>query len=352
MLQEKKLVVVLGSMGRGGAERVVSIISNFYANKGWKVYLVLLLANKVDYELNENVEVIDLSGKTTSRIKRIPNWFFGVRRVVKEINPDTVLSFAARINIIVQIALKGLKKKIVVSERNDPYSDGRSKMIDFFTNRLYPKAYKVVFQTKRAKGYFEKCKLENDCIISNPIEVKCEATELKKGKIVTAGRLTAQKNHKMLLNAFKIVADKFDYATLHIFGDGELKEELTALADSLGVADKVFFEGNVPNIHERIADANVFVLSSDYEGLSNALLEAMMMGLTCVSTDCAGSDEYIVDGENGRLVKVGDAENMAKALIEVLSDDEKAKALGQKAKISSAEFEKSNVLKLWENVLD
>ena len=144
MADGKKLVVVLGSMGRGGAERVVSIISDFYANKGWKVYIVLLLSNKVDYELNENVEVIDLSGKTASRIKRLPSWLFGIRRVVKEIKPDTVLSFAARINIIVQLAVKGLKQKVVVSERNDPYSDGRSKVVDFFTSRLYPKAHTVI----------------------------------------------------------------------------------------------------------------------------------------------------------------------------------------------------------------
>ena len=156
----------------------------------------------------------------------------------------------------------------------------------------------------------------------------------------------------MLLDAFSKVSVELDYTELHIFGDGGLKSEISDYAQSLGIGDKVVFEGNVSNIHERIADANVFALSSDYEGLSNALLEAMMMGLPCVSTDCAGSDEYIVDGENGRLVKVGNADEMAAALIDVLKDEEKTKLLAKNAKISSAEFEKDHVLKLWEKVID
>ena len=156
----------------------------------------------------------------------------------------------------------------------------------------------------------------------------------------------------MLLKAFSKVSEELDCTKLHIFGDGGLKLEISDYAQSLGIGDKVIFEGNVSNIHERIADANVFALSSDYEGLSNALLEAMMMGLPCVSTDCAGSDEYIVDGENGRLVKVGNADEMAAALIDVLKDEEKTKLLAKNAKISSAEFEKDYVLKLWEKVID
>lgn len=352
MFEGKKLVIVLGSMGRGGAERVVSIISDYFANKNWNVWIVMLLANKVDYVLNDNVKIVDLSGSTTSRIKRVPSWIFGIREVVKEINPDTVLSFAARINIIVQMALIGTKQKIVVSERNDPYSDGRSKIVDFFTSKLYPKAHAVVFQTERAQGYFKKCNLKNACIITNPVEVKCKADKVEKGKIVTAGRLTAQKNHKMLITAFSEVAKEHSCAKLHIFGDGELKNELVDLTESFGLSDKVIFEGNVANLHEQISNAQIFALSSDYEGLSNALLEAMMMGLPCVSTDCAGSDEYITDKHNGRLVKVGNADEMADVLKEMLSNGEDTLELGKNAEIYSAKFAKENVLNLWEKVID
>ena len=105
--------------------------------------------------------------------------------------------------------------------------------------------------------------------------------------------------------------------------------------------------GNVPNIHEQISDANAFVLSSDYEGLSNALLEAMMMGLPCISTDCAGSDEYINNYENGLLVPIGDKDALASAMLEVLENKELSSRLGNNARKASATFAKDNVLNRW-----
>lgn len=351
-MKEKKLVIVIGSMGRGGAERVISHISEHFANKGWKVWIALLLANKVDYVLHENVQIVDLSGSTESRLKRLPHWLRGLRKLVKKVRPDSVLSFAARINIITQLACTGLKTRIIVSERNDPYCDGRSKMTDILTRWLYPKAEAVVFQTKRATTYFEKANLKNALIIPNPVAVQCEAGAFTPGKIVTVGRLTAQKNQKLLIDAFANVKKDFPFAELHIFGEGELRDALTAQIEGLSLADSVFLRGNLPDVHQQIADAAMFVLPSDYEGLSNALLEAMMMGLPCISTDCAGSDEYIENEKNGLLIHTGDQAALVAAIRRLLENREEAQAFGKEARGRVLGLQRDAILAEWMSVIE
>ena len=350
-MEEKKLLIVLGSMGRGGAERVISYISDYVASKKWKVWIVLLLYNKVDYVLHDNVEIVDLSGNTNSRIKRLPYWIFGLRKLIKQVKPNSVLSFAARINIITQMACLGLNTKVIVSERNDPYSDGRSKVVDMLTNLLYPRAAVVVFQTKRAKTYFNKLNLKNACIIPNPVAVQCKAVAPDMKKIVTVGRLTAQKNQKMLIDAFASVQKKIPNIQLYIYGEGELYQDLSDQIEELGLVGSVFLKGNVPDVHQQIADASMFVLPSDYEGLSNALLEAMMMGLPCISTDCAGSDEYIVSGKNGLLTRIGNKSDMEEGIYRLLNNRDEAQQFGRLAAETVKILYKDVIMEKWYTVI-
>lgn len=139
--------------------------------------------------------------------------------------------------------------------------------------------------------------MSNATIIFNPISVSSVSKNTNLKKIVTVGRLTVQKNQKLLIESFSEVLKKYPNIILEIYGDGEKREELKYIIKTLGVSNNVIFKGNILNVHEAIADAGLFVLSSDYEGLSNALMEAMMMGLPCISTTCAGSDELISDGK-------------------------------------------------------
>ena len=346
-MEDRRLLIVLGSMGRGGAERVISHISNYFASKGWKVYIVLLLFNKVDYELDPSIELINLSGNTTSRIKRFPYWINALRKTVKSVKPNAVLSFAARINIVVQLSCLGTSIDIIVSERNDPYMDGRSKLIDVLTRYLYPKAKAVVFQTKRAEGYFKDVNLVNSIIIPNPISIDCEKNKHTNKKIVTVGRLTKQKNQEILIRAFAEISDKYPEYSLWIYGDGELRGKLEQLVKDFGLEKKVVFGGNVEDIHKRISDAEIFVLPSNYEGLSNALLEAMMMGFPCVSTRCAGSDEYIVNNENGLLVDIDDKEEMKTAILSYIENREFMERCGDNAKKVSERVSAKVVLQKW-----
>lgn len=345
----KKITFILGSMGRGGAERVISILSNSYAERGYQTDIIVLLSNEVSYTLHPTTRIIDYSGNTTSRIRRLPYWLRSIRTYIKENAPAVVVSFAARINLLVMIALWGRKTRLIVSERNDPHHDGRSIVIDGLTKLLYPHAHRVVFQTQRARSHFPA--LNNAVIIPNPIRVSCPASHTDPNKLVAVGRLTAQKNPGLLIDAFASITQKHPSAYLELYGTGELEAALRAKSRALGMEHKVFFMGDEPDVHTKIADAAVFCSSSNYEGLSNALLEALTMGLTCVSTNCAGADEYIRDGRNGLLVEVGDLAGLASAIDRLLNDYPLRAALGAQAKADSAAFALDLVMAKWDSVI-
>ena len=351
-MKKKRIAFLLGSMGRGGAERVISILSKEYAACGWDTDIALLLSNTVDYILDDTTRILDFSGSTSGRLMRAPMWLKSIRSYVKKEKPDVVVAFTARINVMTLLACMGLKTKTVISERNDPRHDGRGFVTKLLTKLLYPSADAIVFQTNRAKVYFNEKIQKKSEIIPNPIMVNAEAIKETEKKIVSVGRLASQKNQLMLIEAFYEVAKKHPDYTLYIYGEGNLRQKLTERIEELNLSGKVFLPGNILNLHEKIADAQVFALPSDYEGLSNALLEAMTMGLPCVSTSCAGADEYIENEKNGLLVPVGDTKAMEKALLYMIENPQKRVMMGCEAKKASQSFSSENILKVWHSVID
>lgn len=348
---DKKITFMIGSMRRGGAERVISLLANFYAEKNWEVDIITLLNNKVQYNLHSNVNVIDFSSHQ-NRILSIPKWLYNIRKYFMKNKPDKVVSFVARINIITLLSTLGLDLDIVVSERNDPNSDGRSYIIDILTFILYKLANKVIFQTNRAKSYFPKNIQDNSLIITNPIQIKKDASFYKNKKIVSVGRLESQKNQKLLIKAFSIVSRSYPEYSLYIYGEGVLKEELLLQIENYNLEDKVYLPGNVVNIHEEISDAEMFVLSSDYEGLSNALLEAMLMGIPSISTNCAGSNEVIINGENGLLVPIGEEEPLAKAIITLIENEDLRVKLSNNTVKLKEEFSLDKIMYKWVKAIE
>lgn len=347
----KHISFVIGGMTRGGAERVISILANHYATDGWKVDIVMLLNNTVNYDLNSDINLINMTVDRGSRIQSAPKWVTLFRKYVKENKPDVIVSFVARINIVVLLATLGMNIPVIISERNDPAADGRSKIIDMATKMLYRKAKTIVFQTERAKNYFDGKIKELGVIIPNPISVTCVAEKSKK-KIVSVGRLAPQKNQQLLISAFSEVLNKHPEYSLYIFGDGELKEQLERQVVNLELEEKVFFPGNKPNIHQEISDAEMFVLSSNYEGLSNAMLEAMMMGFPCISTNCAGADEYIVNEENGILVPLQDKKAMVNAMNYIIENKALASEMGKNAQKSVEKCNVEIVMSEWNKIIE
>ena len=348
MSNDKELVLLVHTMNRGGASKVLTLIANYFEAKGWKVTFIVQHAINL-YDMSPNIKIIQLGNnkKDYPKLKFI-NY---VRDYVKKNKPCTLLSFTNMVNMMTIIATRGLDCRVVISERND-IAVAAEKWKFVAAKMLYKYADAVVFQSKKVQSYFSDRTQKKSEIIVNPIEIKCSALEVRDKRIVSSGRLTAQKNQSMLINAFSKLYKIHPEYSLTIYGEGDLRKSLEMQVKELGLEKVVSLPGNVLNIHEEISNAEVFVLPSNYEGLSNALLEAMMMGLTCVSTKCAGSTDVIRNGENGLLVDVNNESQMYDALKYLIENREVASKMGMQAADDAKAFKKDVILRQWENILD
>lgn len=344
-----KISFVIGGMTRGGAERVISILANHYANTGNDVEIIMLLNNECGYELDKRIKLINFTFKTF----HVYNTFFWVKNIrshFKKNKPDIIISFVARINILVLLSILLLKIPIIISERNDPSEDGRGYVTRILTQLLYRKANYIVFQTKKAFNCFSRVIQKKSFIISNPINVDEKAEMNSSKKIVSVGRLAEQKNHRLLLKAFKKFSISHPNYTLYIYGEGPLRDELKSLIIEKNMIDKVFLPGNIKNIHKNIKNAEFFVLSSNYEGQSNALLEAMCMGIPCISTDCAGSDEIINHMYNGILIPRGDEIALVNAMCRLADDYQLKFKISENASSLKANLSEKMIISKWDDL--
>jgi len=348
----RRIAFVIGSMGCGGAERVISILANSYADSGWQVDIIRLLNRECAYRLRENIRFIDICNENSLRLLYLPVWLYKLRQYIKKHKPDKIVSFIARINVITLVAGLGLGSEIIISERNNPKKDGRNLIVKLATFIVYPLAKRIVFQTRAELACFPAYIRKKAVIVPNPVDVQAYAAEKRSRKIVSAGRLTWAKNHKMLINAFaRIKAEHPEYC-LYIYGEGALREKLEEQIKELGLEECVFLPGNVDNLHERMADAEIFVLSSYYEGQSNALIEAMMMGLPCISSRYEGVTELIKNGKNGLLVRPDDDEHLYHKLNILIKDKQLALNIGKQAQDSVRHMKSENCLPVWRSAIE
>lgn len=347
----QRLMIFIGSMNRGGAERVISHISKYYVEKrNWSVDIVMLLHSRCEYELASGINIIDIHSDKGIK-KGILTVLKRIKKTVNERNPDVILSFAGNINMLVGLALGKSKIPVIMSERNDPSVQITNIINRKLIDRAYRNASCVVFQTERVKGMYSKDIQNHSVIVPNPISVSCTRNTTQH-RIVTAGRLKDQKNHKMLINAFATVVKKHPEYELDIYGKGELKNQLQEQIEELSLANKVHLKGSSVHLHEDIQNAEIFVLSSNFEGLSNALLEAMLMGFPVISTNCAGSDEYIENDENGLLVPIKDEQTMIVALNQMIENNDKREKMGVSARNSVSHLKVDNIMEKWCEVIE
>ena len=351
-----RIMFFIGSLVSGGAEKVISILANEYAKKNWNVEIVLLLKNEVNRDqfiLDRKIVITDLSMKDSSYRKNALKWLSAIRKHIKDTKPDCVVSFVGRINALVLSATIGLDVPILVSERNDPRRDGRSKAMLMYCNLIYHRASLIAFQTEYESHCFSKSLKYKSMIIPNPVSVEqIDGIEAEHHLICTAGRLAKQKNQLMLINSIKILTEKYPTIRCEIYGDGPEKQELQQRINDLKLTQEVCLPGSKTDIHKWVAKSQLFVLTSEFEGQSNALIEAMMLGKPVITTDYPGADEVVENEISGLIVPRGDVEALAHAISLLLDDEELYDRLRDGALNKSKVYRLDVVLQQWERAID
>lgn len=359
-------------MSSGGAERVMSILVNNYSIiKENEVVLLTLLNTNDDYVINKSVKRYILDKKKYSNKCKLEKYYsklslkglLKMYKILKDEKPDVIVSFlpepSFKIMFLKKVFSKISKIPAIVSIRNDPQIEYKNKLTRFIMKKLYNNIDGMVFQTLDAKGYITNLiNIKNVAVIPNPINekffVKAKDDSERKNEIITLGRLENQKNHKLLIKSFYNASKINNKYTLNIYGEGSLHNTLQRMIVELKLEDKVFLRGKTNKAEEVLNDAKIFVLSSDYEGMPNALMEAMACGLPCISTNCpcGGPKEIIINDVNGLLINTNCEEELSNSLIELMERKEKRIQFGNKAKEIRNIYSEKEICSRWDAVIE
>ena len=327
---------VIPYLSDGGAERVTSILASKLADFGYSVFLILSHRVPNEYSVSDKVDVRYLvdgfrsdysSLKFTKKIKLL-------RRVLKNIRPDFVVPLLPHVAIQVAIAGFGMKFKTIQTVRVAPSKSPESKLFRTIRDFQVSHAFSVFVQTESQKQYFAP-KIHNKItVLPNPVaddffEVEHEHGEIK--KFISVGRLSPQKNFKLAIDAICSIRSQGYDVSLNIFGEGELYLELQKYIRSKDAERFCKLGGRSNNIIEEYKKADAFLLTSDYEGMPNALLEAMACGLPCIASDCETGPKELIGEDRGLLFPVGNLNRLTGCILQFLNDKDSAKFFGTKA---------------------
>jgi len=351
-----KIALIMYQMGAGGAERVMSILANYWANHGHDVSLITWSSEESFYPLDPKVKQVKLglASDSSNPIQAILSNYQRVkalRSALKQLIPDGVISFLPMNNIRAIMAASPLGIPVVVSERNDPHLDRLGRPWEWLRNKTYPRAKSVVIQTDSAGTYFNDEIRERMVTIPNPVLPPEHRRPPNPGskRIIAVGRLVEQKGFDLLMRAFAPVSAKHPDWKLLIFGEGELRPKLEQLRAELKLENSVELPGSTKQIGAEMAASDVFVLSSRFEGFPNVLCEAMAVGLPVVSFACpSGPSEIITDGVDGLLVSAEDVDGLTMAIRRMISSDELREKIASKAPQIVERLGVEQVARLWE----
>lgn len=346
-----KIAFVVGNPAHGGGERVQNMLVDEFFSKGHELILYTWEPIWDEYKIRVPY--------TVKILKRPPIGISGKIHAFKELNkclkhdfPDCLIVFSLELAEIAVFSAHANNVSIILTERCDPYILPKSLVHRILRSVVFSLADGVVFQTEEVRNFFNKRIQRNSIVIQNPIIddnlPNIADSDIVK-EIVAVGRLSKEKNYEMLIRAYAAVYDKISDYKLRIYGAGPEHDCLYNLVEQLDLKSKVFLMGNVDRVVDCICRSDIFVMSSDHEGMPNALIEAMAVGLSCISTDfrSGGSRALISHGYNGLLVPVGNQHALENAILELATNRTLASQVKRNARLIRATNAKERVLPIW-----
>lgn len=348
---KKHIIIFCGSLQAGGAERVISEITR-KLKLYYDITIVLYYSREIFYQIDPEIKILEI--EKVAKSKKLIAKALWIRRYVKTICPDCVVSFLAPFNVFIFYSLLFTNIPLILCERNDPRYFSNIWILNKLRDIAYRYTSGLVFQTHMCQNFFSDYIRNKSVIINNACFVPEDKlgiglTTEKKRKIVSVARLHRSKNIPMLIRAFSFLHYNTEY-NLHrlvIYGDGPEKEKLIDLTHLLKLDDYIEFPGKVENIFDAISDAELFVLPSNYEGMPNALMEAIAVGLPVISTKVSGAEELIDDGINGYIVDVGDEESLRLKMQILLSNLSLRESMGKKSVEHSRQYNLNYIIQDW-----
>lgn len=351
-----KIACIAYLHGFGGAERQLITLANQMASRGHEVHMILLADNKICYKVDSQVKIHSLlnieKGNTISKIVRRRRALIAK---LKELHCDIIVNFNFQSAYFLAFENKKKIGNVVYCERGDPDDKEYNGFMGLVRYFVLPHIDGYVFQSEGARDFFNCKHVLNNCyVIPNACFSKYEPFKgVRRKVIVTVGRLSHQKNQTLLINAFAKCANRIPDYNLEIIGEGELKCELQHLINTLGLKERIKLKGTFDNVSNVIRNASLFVLSSDYEGIPNALIEAMSLGLPCISTDCkpGGARTLITNGVNGIITPWRDEKKLSDAILFMILNPSEANRIGEIAMNISDRLSPKNIYDIWEDAL-
>ncbi len=360
-----KIVLVISSLNRGGAEKVLCILANSLANNGHEVNIISFSrsSDKPAYKLDSKICIFAINRliNTNNYYEAIKNniiTLLRTRKCICKIKPDIIISFIYEINVLVLLSTYNLNYPIIISERVAPFQHKRKWPWRFLNILVINRSKYIVVQNESAKKllpikYHHKIK-----VIPNPVinELSNEhgfpLNKTRKFRIISIGRLEFQKGFDILINAFSRIAKKNPDWELVIWGNGSEKNNLEKLCKDLSLINTVIMPGTTKQPYSELANSDLFILSSRYEGFPNALAEAMVCGLPVIATDCpVGPADIITNKVNGILIPVNNVNILSKTMDSLMNNKSKREYLGNNAKKIIDYYSKSKIVAMWEELL-
>lgn len=350
----------IGALSKGGAERVFINLAEYFLSEGYEVSFITQYEKENEYPLPEGADryISDLTkAEESGRIQNFFKRIIKLHGIIRSCNPDLIMTTIGKSNFMAIVCSAFLPARVVVSVVAEPSLEYPTRIMRILAQTLFAEADGIVMQTARQQRFLRYGLRQKSVILPNSVSpdfVKPRYEGKRRQNLYMVGRLDDNKNQVMAISAIARIAQDYPNVRLIICGDGPKRDALRFQADYFNISNRCEFTGSIDDVPDRLSYAYAFLLTSDTEGMPNTLLEAMSLGVPCISTDCpcGGPAQIIEDGVNGILIEVGDTYGLVRAITRLLDDPEYASKLGANAYETMKEYRPDKVNALWRAYFD